>query len=322
MRQIFRILPVLLIGAAAAVLWADSRGNGTGTPRDLSPIASLARVESHDLPVGDELLAVCQERLLAHSSVTAQVRQRVQLFDRQLYGSGIYLQQGGAGRPQFRFELNFQLEKRRRATLRNSDGVNLWLYDSDGDALRKVDLERLSLAVERHEMEAGVPAGQVLASRGKTAHGGIPRLLADLDRNFQFHTVGQADIAGVEVLVVQGVWKPERLRQLVQQGEEDFDADASTPVEVDVTKLGPHVPYDVLLYLGKEDLFPYRVQYRRLEAAKKGETPQTKTLVEMELFQVRFDAPVAPSQFAKPVDIVAEDHTDTFAKRLVRGDLE
>ena len=42
----------------------------------------------------------------------------------------------------------------------------------------------------------------------------------------------------------------------------------------------------------------------------------------MELFQVRFDAPIDLNQFAKPIDITAVDHTDAYAKRLVSGDKE
>ena len=334
MRHIIRILPILAVAVIGAVLWADAQQNSPDNGRSLSPIAAIARVDTAGLPDGDELLAACQSRLLAHRSVSAQVRQRVQLYDRQLFGSGIYLQQGvvqldngqpdSPGRLQFRFELDFQLDNRKQGMVQSSDGVTLWLFDSNGSgaALRRVDLDRLALTVERFEMESGdaQPGRRVEPSPAAVDHGGLPRLLADLQKHFRFHTVGETEIAGVGVWVVQGTWRPDRLKQLSQHG--DKKKSAAREANIDITQFGPQVPHDVLLYLDRDELFPYRIQYRRLEKLNNDSAARPRTLVEMELFQVRFDALIDLNQFAKPIDITAVDHTDAYAKRLVSGNEE
>lgn len=343
MRYILRILPMFLLVVIGAALWADSHKNGSASDRPLSPIGRIARADSAGMPDGEQLIEACQSRLLSHRSISSQVRQRVQLFDRQLFGSGIYLQQGselpgGAGqgglanwpgdgnqpgdmgRLQFRFELDFQLEDRKQGMIQSSDGTTLWLYDANSGSagLRKVDLERLSLAVELPQTKPDPEARQQLAARVAAPHGGVPRLLHDLHANFEFHTVGQSEIAGVGVWVLQGVWRPERLGRLSPtSGDEDA---SQPPKEIDVAQLGPHVPHDVLLYLDRDELFPYRIQYRRLEKRDEESAPEPRTLVEMELFEVRFDAPIEFNQFGKPIDIKAVDYTETYAKRLRKGD--
>lgn len=314
MRLILRLFPIVALSVIAAVLWADSRPRGAGDGRTMSPIAAIARADSARLPKGSDLIEGCRSRLLAKSSVIAQVRQRIQLFDRQLFGSGIYLQQGGGPRPQFRFELDFQLENGSRTMVQCSDGRTLWLLEKNasGAALRKIDLDRLALAIQRFRPEIENSEDRPTTDRQHdVAHGGLLRLIEDLRTNFQFQTIGQADIAGVEVWVVQGIWREDRLQRLALQADEEGKWKQRDPAE-----LGSHVPDDVLVYLDRDELFPYRIQYRRLERVADDSPPQPRSLVEMELFQVRFGASIEPVQFAKPVDMEADDHTEPFAKRL------
>jgi hypothetical protein len=60
------------------------------------------------------------------------------------------------------------------------------------------------------------------------------------------------------------------------------------------------VPDHVLLLLGAEDLFPYRVEFRRtlpVEEGAEGGPPKSRALVMLELYEVALDAPIDPAQF-------------------------
>ncbi len=327
MRHTYRILSILALCAVTAVIWADSRKKQPSKAGPWNRIAAITRPTGAELPDGESLLAAARSRLLAHQSVSAQVRQRVQLFDRQLFGSGIYEQlaavarpgalpdlgaeQGRASRPLFRFELDFQLEDRRRGFIQSSNGTTLWLYNNRGDEaqLQKVDLDRLTVALGEHGQD--VPLG------------GLPRLLADLDENFEFRTLGESKIknisidetriADIDVWVVQGVWRKGRARRLSKNQDE-----GNSSASPGIASFEPQVPHDVLLFIDREQLFPYRIRYRRLELAKGDESSQPRTLVEMELFKVRFDEPVNRSLFDKPVNMQATDHTEAMSLRLAK----
>ncbi|REJ68618.1 MAG: hypothetical protein DWQ31_07615 [Planctomycetota bacterium] len=316
MRYIFRIFAILTAAGIAAVIWADVRHDPSPAPvldRDPQPITG----RTGDLPDGEQLIAACAVALQSMPSVSAQMRQRVRMFDREVFGSGIYLQEGRGERAKFRLELSFQLAGTSRGLIRSSDGVMLWLFDDNRDTgaqLREIDLQRLELAVQRYRMEAGVAEDQVSGSPGPPdlSRGGLPQVLADLRANFEFQTVGQTRLEGLSAWVVQGVWREAPLRALLQHVESDLPLEQRGLAELDA-----HVPHDVLIFVDQEELFPYRFQFRRGASNDASDAAPT-TIVDMELFEVRFDVPIEASQFGKPVDLQATDHTDTYAQQLVK----
>ena len=85
---------------------------------------------------------------------------------------------------------------------------------------------------------------------------------------------------------------------------------------IDLSKLPEHLPNQVLLLLGEDDLFPYRIEYRRTvdpDAA----SPSSRPVVTMQLFEVVTDAPIPPHRFHyNPGEMEYEDETEQFLKSL------
>ena len=129
--------------------------------------------------------------------------------------------------------------------------------------------------------------------------GGLSQVLRGLNRSFDFTTAepGRLGQQPRPVWRLVGRWKPERLVKILPDQEK-----AVRQGRADLSRLPEHVPDRVVLMLGQEDEFPYRIEYRR-------NGPQhDRALVTMEFFRVH-----SPN----PADI---DHDRLFTYNP--GDLE
>jgi hypothetical protein len=77
----------------------------------------------------------------------------------------------------------------------------------------------------------------------------------------------------------------------------------------------------VLILVGQADLFPYRIEYRRLETAPNGPPIpyqlSANPMVVLEFIDVVFDTPIATGQFDyTPGDAEWTDQTATILHRL------
>src|SRR5262249_53716690 len=105
--------------------------------------------------------------------------------------------------------------------------------------------------------------------------GGLGRLLEvlrkDFDLNSVFRSQLKADPADIDVYGIEGRWRPEALRQLNVASS---------------AKLREHVPDRVVLYLGCDDFFPYRIEYSRDRAsADPNAPPESRPLLVLELYE-------------------------------------
>ncbi len=81
----------------------------------------------------------------------------------------------------------------------------------------------------------------------------------------------------------------------------------------------PHLPDHVILYLGKENLFPYNVEYYRLAPNRKAAypPPQDRILVAMELFDVVTSVPIPSTRFFyHPGNLEFTDQTEAYLESL------
>jgi hypothetical protein len=287
------IFPSLILALLAAGSAADLRAAAAETA---APAAS-----------GDVVLASAVARLAHYTSVSASLRQRVGLFGRNLFGSGQYVQSGIGARRQFRMEMTIQGKRQKTSTTRICDGRLLWLMDevAGQSTLRVVDLRRVEDALAQADM-----ARVVDWRRFDLGFGGLPRLLASCEENFQFAAATPSQLNEVPVWVLRGHWKPERLKQLVAGPGKDGGKDQAE------LRLPQHIPNEVVLYLGRDDLFPYCVEYRSVGDAKNNQGPEVQILAAMDFFDVRIDTPVDEKQFTGPANMAQTDDTEAFLTRL------
>jgi len=239
------------------------------------------------------------EALESRRSISAQVRQEVELFGQRLVGSGAYLELRTDRVRLSRLELRTQLGQQTGSLVQVCDGENLWTHRRllDDGKLDRVDLARVERALEKAGRAGDEPLPAYLGNLY-----GLGRLLRELRRNFLF-TTAQPGLWGPEerpVWRLSGRWTPERLAEILPDQEESI-ARGEPP---DLSALPPPLPEEVVLLLGQADLFPYRVEFHRPGSARR------RVLLTMDLYDVAFDAPVDPTRFRyAPGDVSYADRT-------------
>ena len=234
--------------------------------------------------------------LESHSCVSAKIFLEGHLFDKHLVGQGVYLQQRSGRQLLMRLELRMQHGEQTSSLVQVCDGQTLWeRRNLLGDEKRShIDVARAARGLERDEEPAS--QGEVGFLPGL---GGLPRLLRGLDAACDFTSAqeGLLKVGNYQIPVwkLHGQWKSDQLLKLL--GKPEQGAQPGSPP--DLKKLPPHVFDHVILMLGQEDLFPYRIEYRRTVAGKalRSDTPPSRPLMTTQLHDVVLDAPVDPSRF-------------------------
>jgi hypothetical protein len=269
-----------------------------------NPVRPLAP-RPNDSNSGNALVGRAVAAVDGQASISAKVRQKVDLLGRQLVGTGVYLQQGRGPQRLLRFELKLQAAQKTNSTLQVCDGTTLWIHEdlTDRKNLSRVDIARLRGA--RPKSPQGPPNHVWLAL------GGLPKLLMNLDNTFQFGPVVEGRLDALPVWTVEGQWRPSKLAELLPDQKAAIEAGNAA----DTRSLPPNLPDRVVLHLGCDDLFPYVIEYWRSQPADKSAkaNPRGKLLALLEMFEVQLGATIDPRQFSyQPGDLQPIDRTQEF----------
>jgi hypothetical protein len=300
-----------------------------------APTSTAASPAADGLSVGDRLLVEAATRLERRPSVTARLRHQAFVNGQQLYGVGSYWQQGTGDDLRVRLELQID---RDISLSQISNGRFLWLDRvlPTGRTVTRVDLRKLRsdpvLAAAQYE---GIRPGQANWSPAQNSLisqcGGVPRLLVGLRDNFTFYppqamrlvAPEQGGAASQPYFAVVGRWKRDKLAALLERQESKVEGREPEAM----LAIPDRLPQEVLLLFGQADLFPYRIEYRRMEtspatgaeaAAPVYQLSNRPTAV-LEFSDVAFDMPIAPSQFDYvPPNVDWVDHTALLIEKLRR----
>ncbi len=200
-----------------------------------------------------------------------------------------------------RLELSLQVDNHSSTLLQVCDGKQLWTHRNlwGQTKLSCLDAQRVLAAMQKHEEL------RQRASVSGLALGGLPRMLRELQRSFRFQEAQQSRLGTLQVRVLVGNWIPDRLALFMPDQAPAINAGQPA----DLSRLPDYTPHQALIYLGRDDLFPYRVEYRRAGEAEKGPT----TMMVLELYEVQVNGPVDPLQFIyNPATARYTDETDAY----------
>ena len=286
------------------------------TAPDSEVIGTASDEERHGArkPDPETLVRQAISALEGHRSITARIRQKVNLFDQELFGAGYYMERRTGGKLQFRMELSIQADADQEPSslLKVFDGRYLWTYRNLGgsESLGRIDVEHVSQGLEE--------SGKIveLVNLGKwPGLGGLPRLLRGLNLAFNFGTIEAEPVslrnqmAGWKIV---GLWKPDQLVKMAPNLKESIEAGNV----IDADDLPAHLPNSVVLLLRQKDLFPYGVEFRRVHKGSPAANADYEG-VTWELLQVELDGPTKPAWFIyNPGDLDYADQTREFLKSL------
>jgi hypothetical protein len=254
-----------------------------------------------------DLLRAARERLDRYESVAALVQYRIVMFDSELIGTGMYQQAGQGSVRRYRLELKTQLGDQPTSLLHVCDGQTLWTYCERPDATPRAQLERLDLRRVRTAQTEALqrPPNSPLE---ELATGGLLKLIEGLRSSFRPLHAEAGHLGNMPMWAIELEWKPNVLASLLSEkaGQSEIQHD-------DLSK-HLQIPERVMVYLGHEDLFPRRIEFRRrapkaIDAAGAGQggTGEFLPVVTVEFTNLRFDEPIDPRQFeygaASAVDV-------------------
>lgn len=300
----------------------------TRTVVDEPAVPALFPDSTRTSVAADNLLPQAIRRLMQYRSLAARIRQRIEMFDQPLSGSGVY-QQWGTGQDQRRVRLELKLQVAGQTASLQQIGDGRFLWDRR-DILGKVTLGRIDLRKVRQAIEDEPQLNSPEGLRHWMLLGGLAQLLSGIDESFEFTTAEPARLGNVPAWVLVGGWKPAALERYFPRPE-----NAPPGPRRAATRLPEHWPERVQIVLGADEnipLFPYRIEYQRprgdATASEKstkeqgGEAVEVKyaTLAILELFEVQPGADLDPEGFRyDPGKQEVVDQTQAYLKRL-RGE--
>ncbi|HYW78742.1 MAG TPA: hypothetical protein VE890_04160 [Thermoguttaceae bacterium] len=293
-------------------------------------VASSYREKSYaystESPDPQAILEDALRILQMRRSVAARIRQEIDLFGKRLVGSGNYLEQVQGRNRLVRLELKIQHDDQvsslvQVAALPDSDDRRfLWTKRKvlDKEQLSRIDLDlvaqaRAAQASETPDATSPRPIRMGLLQ----AEGGLGKILRGLHASFDFTDaqLGRLGEQGDLVWRLQGKWKPEQLARALGKKTKEGEVVAS----FESNDLPPHLPDRVVLHLRHEDLFPYRIEYRRTvsQTADGSSEPATQAMVTMEFYDVVVDQDISPHLFDyNPGDLEYSDDTAEYLDSL------
>ena len=262
---------------ALVVLSALGSGAVPFLSADTQPADAQAVTKPEDKPAADqsadglEYLRRAHATVSAHKSIKANLIEQVAIDGRRFKMEGSYL---GAG-VKLRLELKVQLAHDSAGTLLEvCDGDVLWSRIELPESKRTTrrDVRQILKAISGAQ---AVPDSVLLAELGL---GGIPALLASLERTMDFSGPREESIADRPFTVLNGTWKPDFQKRWPR------DKQGRLPV---------YIPDQVRIFFDRETQFPARLLYLKQSASGKGLTP----LVSLEFRDLVLNGPVNEQLF-------------------------
>lgn len=251
------------------------------------------------------LMASVPDRLASYRSVQANLRQRVNLMGCEMTGTGAYLQ-GDPTRHLTRLEFRLQFDEAVLSWKQVCDGRALWSSEKGiqgNTRISRVNLEDFLAAERKKAKKADDNFNPAAMGWGA---GGLPQFMANLNNAFEFSRVDTGYLDNMPARIVYGTWRPQRLGKLFKEGAPAADK------PLDPRIVPEHLPQIVVVTLGADDLFPYRIEFLRQAA-----DGQLQPTVTMELFQVNYRAELSDAQFEfDPGEVEIRDGTQDFINSL------
>jgi hypothetical protein len=252
--------------------------------------------------------------LESRQSISARVRQSSEVFGRRPVGSGIYLEQRLPGVTLFRLEMRLQLDDQPSSLLQVCDGHYIWNYRQilQQETLVRIDVDR----VNHHLEEAGKWQPGYMGSL--PGLGGLPRLMQAIGSNFNFTRADQTLLRSqVPAWRLEACWTPAKLERLLPEQARAIQGGKSP----NLSNLPKQVPDRLVIFLGMDDLFPYRIEYlRQPDKKESSEATSDKMMTEIDFYNVAFDVPIPPTRFLyNPGNLPPTDETDKFLNAMGLG---
>lgn len=282
------------------------------------PNQSPAEPPQAEADQGSIWLARARRALSKHKTISAVIHQRIHLYEQELVGTGEFAQ----GPPEthlLHFDLKLKVGEQDSYFQQRCDGHFYWLqkFEEGLPKLTRIDVKRVlaaRAAAARSQARSTIRVALDAGPETMLGIGGVASLLDQLAEWCIFTRAAQGKLptqGELPIIVLEGGWRRERLLHWLPD-QADAVAEGKP---IDLNKLPSMLPDRVVVFLGRDDLFPRRIEYGASDSRTlaRGES---EPLVQLHFDDVRFDQPVDPRYFKFSGGVVPPvDDTDGYLLR-------
>ena len=257
----------------------------------------------------DQLLSEARSQLLNRQSLQADMQQQIILGDRRLEAEGTYL---SGSFPKLRLEYKIRVGSMQGALTEICDGTILHTEKAIGKVGAKDpdvvytrrDVQKILAATENSQ---NLPVASLGAEMGI---GGLPAILASIDRCMIGQRVTDEEFEGQKCRVYYGNWDPVVFQK--------YKAGLGENAEQVLANLVPFFPDSVRVFFTADTNLPVKIVYLKNELNESGEVVGERAMMLLAFRNVKLDQPLSPTvfQFVLPTGREELDTTKDFLKLI------
>lgn len=242
-------------------------------------------------------LGEARRRLTSYRTVKANIEETIVLEPRRFKMKGSYIQGTDL---KLRLQYDLQVGGTKASLIEVCDGQILWTWQQIG-AEQRVTRRNVRQILSVRETAGRTPRNTLIAELGL---GGLPGLLASIERNISLEEQWETTIDDRTLVVVEGTWK-ETFRRRV------------APNLPPNQPLPQWVPDRIRIYFEQDSLFPRRIRY-----LKRNVLNVHHPMVTLDFVDVEWNSEVDPAAFTfvPPEKVVAEDVTQAYLKEFTKAE--
>ena len=269
-----------------------------------------AEPTGEDAAQADALLEEARSRLEDRQSLQADMLQQIIVGERKLTAEGTYI--SGSPYPKLRLEYRIRVGTMQGSLTEVCDGLILHTEKAVGRAggkdpdrqFSRRDVQRILAA---RDNSLNVP----VASQGaELGIGGLPAMLASIDRCMVGKQVTVEEFDGQPCRVFHGAWDQEILKK--------YDS----ALGESKARLVPFFPDKVRVYLTSDTVMPVKFVYMKNDLGETGQIVGERVLMTLELRNLKLDQPIPPAtfQYVLPPKSEEIDRTNEFLELIKQAD--
>lgn len=242
-------------------------------------------------------LEQAREKLISYQSVKAKIVETVNIGERRFTMQGSYLQGDGL---KLRLDYEVQVGSTTGKLIEVCDGQLLWSHQVIGKEQR---VNRRNVRQILEAAAAAEPTNETLL-HAELGLGGLPGLLASIQKSVQFEKQWEQDIDSQPFLVIDGAWTNAHRAKFLGP-----DADLKKP-------LPNFVPDRVRIYVQQDSKFPRRIMYLKKYDGPSAGQKSLRPMVTIDFIDVAWNVPVddAAFVFVQPENVERQDVTQDYLK--------
>ncbi len=268
-----------------------------------------AESSPEDKAEADQLLLEARSQLLNRQSLQADMQQQIILGERRLEAAGTYL---SGSFPKLRLEYKIRVGSMQGSLREICDGTILHTEKAIGKfgakdpdvVYTRRDVQKILAATEN---TLNLPVASLGAEMGI---GGLPAILASIDRCMIGQRVTEEEFEGRKCRVYYGGWDPVVLQK--------YQAGLGENAKEILANLVPFFPDSVQVYFAADTLLPVKITYLKNEQSDTGAVTGERAIMFLAFRNMTVDQPVPPTsfKFVLPTGRDEVDTTNDFLKLI------